>query len=111
MATEPNGRLIDLDALDREVVDPGYRREKIGFNIKGMQVYLTDPKELPWDVVVTMDETPRRFFATAIEDQEQKRHMLDLETPVKMWQLQYIMEQYRAHYGIDSQGNAVGSRR
>lgn len=113
MATSSNPRVLDLDSLDRETVEPGYQRDKFVTKVNDMEIAFTDPKELPWDVVVTMDQTPRRFFSTAIEDPEQRRHMLQIEgeKALKLWKLQYLMEQYRNHFGIDAEGNAVGSRR
>lgn len=113
-------RVIDLTSLDREAVEPGYQREPFVVNIgsedapeEAMEVTFSDPKELPWDVVVTMDETPRRFFATAVADREQRAHILSLDSDkaLKLWQLQYIMNEYRKHYGIDRAGNDVASRR
>lgn len=110
-------RTLDLTSLDRETVDPGYEKEKfvvrVGDADDNLLIEFTDPQELPWDVVVTMDQTPRRFFTTAIEDAEQKAFILDLERnkALKLWQMKYLMEQYRAHYGIDVEGNAVASRR
>ncbi len=115
MATSP--RVLDLTTLDREVVEPGYEREKfaikIGSEEENLVIEFTDPQELPWDVVVTMDQTPRRFFSVAVEDDDQKRFILrlDKDKALKLWQMRYIMEQYRAHFGIDAEGNAVASRR
>lgn len=100
---------LSLDNLDREVVDPGYQKEPFVIEIGGMDVTFTDPQELPWDVVVTMDDTPRRFFRAAIADIEQQKHTLKAE--LKLWQMKFLMEQFRDHYGIDLQGNDVASRR
>jgi len=108
---------IDLTTLDREQVEPGYEREKFAIKLgdpeNPTQIEFTDPQELAWDVVVTMDETPRRFFSTAIEDEEQRAFILRLDRSqaLKLWQMKFIMEKYREHFGIDLSGNAVGSRR
>lgn len=100
---------LSLDNLDREAVDPGYQKEPFVIEIGGKDVTFTDPQELPWDVVVTMDDTPRRFFRAAIADIDEQKHVV--KTELKLWQMKYLMEQFRDHYGIDLQGNDVASRR
>jgi len=115
MASNP--RVLDLTTLDREVVEPGYEKDKFAIKVgsadDNMVIEFTDPKELPWDVVITMDETPRRFFQVAIADVEQKTFILrlDKDAALKLWHMQYLMEEYRKHYGIDKAGNDVASRR
>jgi len=112
-----DSRVLDLTNLDREVVEPGYEREKfrikVGDSDESMLIEFTDPQELPWDVVVTMDSTPRRFFSVAIEDPDQKTFILrlDRDKALKLWQMKYIMTEYRSHFGIDAEGNDVASRR
>lgn len=105
---KPSSKL-SLDTLDREVVEPGYQREPFVIEIGQQDITFTDPQELPWDVVVTMDSSPRRFFRAAIADLDQQRHVL--KTELKLWQMKFLMEQFRDHYGIDAEGNDVASRR
>lgn len=120
MASNSTPRILDLTSLDREVVDQGYEKTPFQFKIKGPDedepriITLVDPKELAWEVVVTMDETPRRFFQVAIPEADDRKFMLRINGDAAvfpLWMLQHVMEQYREHYGIDSQGNAVASRR
>lgn len=104
---------LNLDTLDREQVVgvPSKRPDLFTVTFGGKQISFEDPAELPWDIIARMDETPTRFFRTTITDEDQLKHFQLHSSKLVGWKLRALMEAYRDYYGIDEQGNVVGSRR
>jgi hypothetical protein len=114
MVTSADDIMLDLDALERDQVR-GLQKAKppFRFKVNGRPVTLADPADIDSLALMTMEETPQRFFRTTCTDVDYL-FMLDvLETPGAFpgYKFRALMQQYHTYYGLDDPGNAGGSRR
>ncbi len=106
---------LDLDSQEREQVR-GVPKKKTPWVVKmdGRAVPFKDPLDIDATVLMTMEDSPGRFFTSAIEKDDDVEYVLNLlGTPGKITglKLRAIMQGYRTYYGIDEAGNVVASRR
>lgn len=106
---------LNLDTLEREQVRgiPKPKSKPWTITFEGQALSFHDPADIDAAVLMRMEETPTRFFRAALDDEGFNHVMLQFETPGKLpgWKLQAILQGYQDYYGLDGQGNAVGSRR
>lgn len=112
---EPDYVSFDLDGVEREQVR-GVPPKKKPFvaKVDGKLLTFRDPLEVDAVVLMTMEDSPARFFRATLDKEGEFEHMINaFETPGKVsgLALRGLMQGYRVHYGLDDLGNAVGSRR
>lgn len=107
---------LDLDTIEREQVRGAPPRKKpFVVKIDGQPVTFKDPMDIDALQLMTMEESPARFFrATLDRENGDFEHVITaFETPGKIsgLKLRALMQGYRVHYGLDDPGNGGGSRR
>lgn len=104
---------LNLDTLEREQVRglPKKKPEPFRITFLGRNLTFEDPLEVPSPILMRMEETPERFFRAALASDDDFTHIMNNFDAIPGWKLQAIMQGYQDYYGIDSAGNARGSRR
>ena len=120
-AVDPGYINLDLDTIEREHV-LGLPQKKKPYIVKvdGRPLHFKDPLEIDAVVLMTMEDSPGRFFRATLSSDAADGEISDFEhmivafeTPGKIsgLKLRALMQGYRVHYGLDDVGNGVGSRR
>ena len=104
--------MLNLDTLEREQVRgvPKKKPKPYRITFLGRALTFEDPLEIASPILMRMEETPERFFAAALSEDDFKHIMLNFDE-IPGWKLQALMQGYQDYYGLDGQGNARGSRR
>lgn len=103
---------LNLDTLEREQVRglPAKKVEPFRIVFDGKMLTFEDPLEIAAPILMRMEETPERFFRAAL-DNEDFAHIMVNFGKLPGWKLQALLQSYQDYYGLDGQGNAIGSRR
>lgn len=108
---------LNLDTLTREQVRGVPKKKPVPFaiTIEGRDLVFEDPIEVDAPILMRMEETPDRFFKAALRQGDDfewfMRDVFYEEGKMPGWKLSAIMQGYQDYYGLDGQGNVVGSRR
>ena len=70
--------------------------------IGGKRIVMTDPTDLPWQVLEDIDDP--ESFAELVIPEADREHFLTF--PLSAKKLNGLMTAYQKHYGLGSQGNA-----
>lgn len=110
--SRPNRVHLNLDSLDRERVVgvPDKKTDPYVVTFAGRELTFADASELPYETVLNMDTHPTIFFRSTLSE-EDYAFFREHSRQLKGWQLRALMDGYRGYYGLDEQGNVVGSRR
>lgn len=112
--TDSTQVMLDLDALEREQVR-GIQEKKPPYAIKfeGRILTFKDPMDIDAVLLMTMEETPNRFFRTTLSNEDYLFVADLLATPGKVpaFKLRALMTSYHTYYGLDEAGNGGGSQR
>lgn len=101
--SEPSGNKIhlNLDALEKEDPKSAFR-----FVLEGHEFVLEDPTEVSWQELQQV-RTPVDFARYCMSS-EDRRKFLAIKMPG--WKFNRLFEEYQEHFGLDTAGNAPGSR-
>lgn len=93
---------FDLDALEREGA-----KEPFVVQIGGERANFSDPQELDWQELVTMNtEDPHQFLRAVIAPDDQDKFF---NAHMPAWKLNKLVEAYMAHYGMPMPGEVDAS--
>jgi len=85
---------LNLDTLEREKT-----YETFTPVVNGRAIRMTDPSELDWKVLLTIED-PSQFLRHAIAE-EDKEYLRNQDIPG--WKFAKLIEGYVKHYGLDQQ--------
>lgn len=92
---------INLDTVERE---KSY--EPFSFVLDGEALTLTDPADLDWQVLASI-EKPVQFFRHCFQSEDDREKFRKAKLPG--WKLNELISTYIRHYGLDTAGNGAGS--
>lgn len=72
----------------------------------GSTITMTDPAELDWSEILLI-ENPADFFRFCVSEDDKPRLRKE---KIPGWKMRLLIEDFQRHYGLDTAGNAAGSR-
>jgi len=96
---------FNLDSLERNEAD----RPPFVVAVDGRAITLTDPQELDWLDLATIEDDPSRFIGLCIEDDADREFFFNSRVPA--WKINKMVQAFQQHYGITDRGNRSASRR
>lgn len=113
---EPIHVNLDLDTIEREQVrGVPQKKDPYVVRVDGKLLTFKDPLDIDAVVLMTMEDSPARFFRATLDFENGDFDHMDnaWQTPGKVTglKLRALMQGYRLHYGLDDLGNGAGSRR
>ena len=91
---------LNLDTVEREQVYEPYV-----VVVDGHPITMTDPKDLDWKVLLTIDR-PSQFFAHVVSDEDKQ---IFKKAMIEGWKMEMLLRDYQTHYGLGTPGNGDAS--
>lgn len=93
---------FNLDTVERERV---YEPYVVALST-GETITMTDPADLEWQDILLI-ENPADFFRFCVSEEDKQKLRKE---KIPGWKMRLLIADYQTHYGLDSEGNAAGSR-